>query len=181
MLEGAREHYFTAEEAAQELGVSLTTLYAYVSRKGIRTEKLAGVRERLYWKADVWKARGRRATPAPTLEPDGVSTASKITFIGDDGPYYRGQNAIQLSESRTVEEVAGLLWETDPATIFTSRLPRLPENYPAMMAMVETAGATDRAIVALPFWKRPIPAPSTFRHKAWPRQGPTWCASCRPC
>lgn len=157
MLEGAREHYFTAEEAAQELGVSLTTLYAYVSRKGIRTEKLPGMRERLYWKADVWKARGRRTTPAPTLEPDGVSTASKITFIGDDGPYYRGQNAVLLSEDRSIEDVAALLWDADPATTFTARLPRLPENYAAMMAMVATAGATDRAIVALPFLEEANP------------------------
>ena len=114
--------YQEIADAAQELGVSLTTLYAYVSRKGIRTEKLPGVRERLYWKADVWKARGRRATPAPTLEPDGVSTASKITFIGDDGPYYRGQNAVLLSDDLLPNVLTSLsLSSTQPLVCNTWR------------------------------------------------------------
>jgi citrate synthase len=157
MLDGAREHYFTAEEAARELGVSLTTLYAYVSRKGIRTEKLPGQRERLYWKADVMNARGRRSpAPAPDAQ-EGVSTASKITFMGDDGPYYRGQNAVHLSEDKTVEEVAGLLWDVDPTSVFTGRLPHMPQNYAALMALVDAASASDRATVALPFLEEANP------------------------
>ncbi|MGE0154121.1 MAG: helix-turn-helix transcriptional regulator, partial [Reyranellaceae bacterium] len=60
------KRHLSAAEAAQALGVSLPTLYAYVSRGLIRSEAPAGSRSRLYAASDVKalqarKARGRKA------------------------------------------------------------------------------------------------------------------------
>lgn len=143
--------YFTAEEAARELGVSVGTLYAYVSRKGIRTERAAGARERLYWKSDVLAAKSRRGGTPSIPAPNGVNTESSLTFIGEDGPYYRGRSAVELAETASAEEVAGLLWGVDPTSIFTDRLPNVPEHYAALMALVVKASAVDRSTVILPF------------------------------
>ena len=46
--------YLSAPEAAAELGVSLPTLYAYVSRGLLRSEAEGGVRKRRYLAEDVW-------------------------------------------------------------------------------------------------------------------------------
>ena len=45
--------YISAKEAAAELGVSIPTLYAYVSRGFIRSQGVAGSRNRRYWKVDI--------------------------------------------------------------------------------------------------------------------------------
>jgi predicted DNA-binding transcriptional regulator AlpA len=52
--------YITAKEAAAALGVSIPTLYAYVSRGLIRSQGVAGSRNRRYWKVDIERLRGRR-------------------------------------------------------------------------------------------------------------------------
>src|SRR6185369_2653963 len=57
--------YLSADAAAAELGVSLPTLYAYVSRGLIRSEREGPQRRRRYLAEDVWllneRKRGRRA------------------------------------------------------------------------------------------------------------------------
>jgi len=45
--------YLSADEAASRLGISLATLYAYVSRKNLRSLKVEGSRSRRYWAADI--------------------------------------------------------------------------------------------------------------------------------
>ena len=110
--------FLTAESAASELGVSLPTLYAYVSRGLIRSEPGTGKsRARRYHADDVRRLKERkeqRRDPeraaraalhlgAPVLE-------SAITLIEEGRFYYRGHDAVELARSRTLEEVAGLIW-----------------------------------------------------------------------
>jgi citrate synthase len=53
--------YLTAREAAGELGISLKTLYAYVSRGLIRSEAVGGKRRnRRYRAEDVRKLKERK-------------------------------------------------------------------------------------------------------------------------
>src|SRR5882672_7678566 len=52
--------YISAKEAAAALGVSIPTLYAYVSRGLIRSQGVAGSRNRRYWKVDIERLKGRR-------------------------------------------------------------------------------------------------------------------------
>src|SRR3546814_1018867 len=53
--------YLSAKEAAAELGVSLATLYAYVSRDMIRSEPVADTRAKRYRAEDVRRLKERRA------------------------------------------------------------------------------------------------------------------------
>jgi helix-turn-helix protein len=49
----AGDEYLSAADAMKFLGVSAQTLYAYVSRKGIRSRPIPGSRQRRYWKSDL--------------------------------------------------------------------------------------------------------------------------------
>ncbi len=68
----AKDHYLTAQEATEELGVSAATLYAYVSRGLIRSEPVDGKkRVRRYHGEDVQRLRERkelRRNPAKLAE-----------------------------------------------------------------------------------------------------------------
>src|SRR4028118_2236895 len=53
--------YLTAREAAQELGVSVATLYAYVSRGLVRSEAIGGKRRyRRYRAEDIRRLKERK-------------------------------------------------------------------------------------------------------------------------
>ena len=108
----------TASEAAAALQVTRATLYAYVSRGHIRSQAAAGKsRTRRYARDDVERLRQRaeeRRDPdkaagralhwgLPVLE-------SSITLVDGERVYYRGHNAVGLADTRSVTEVASLLW-----------------------------------------------------------------------
>lgn len=110
--------YLTAKEAAESLGISLTTLYAYVSRGLIRSEDLdQRKRTRHYHAEDVEKLKQRREhrkNPKKaiqrTMHFGSPILESKLTLITDNQLYYRGYKAIQLAETYGLEQVAHLLW-----------------------------------------------------------------------
>ncbi|MEP7357593.1 MAG: citrate synthase family protein [Anaerolineales bacterium] len=113
-----KQPYLTAQEAAAELGVSLATLYAYVSRGLIRSEAAAGSRRaRRYRREDVARLKQRQAqrrNPAraarETLHWGLPVLESSLTLIADGRLYYRGQGAVGLAETAVFEQVAELLW-----------------------------------------------------------------------
>lgn len=115
--------YLTARQAAQSLGVTRATLYAYTSRGQVRSEPVPGQqRERRYHRDDVERLKDRKAArrdPAqaaarglrwgePVLE-------SGITLIHGGTFYYRGHDAMTLAQTWTVEQIAALLWGADEA------------------------------------------------------------------
>lgn len=116
-----RERYLSAQEAAETLGVSPTTLYAYVSRGMVRSEAMAeGSRSRRYHQDDIQRLKERkelRRNPAKAVEQalhwGEPVLDSAITLIDNGRLYYRGCDAIKLAETRTVEEVASLIWLGD--------------------------------------------------------------------
>src|SRR5215207_5132451 len=126
--------HLTAREAAEELGVSRATLYAYVSRGMIRSEA-AGGRSRRYRAEDVRRLKERKER---RRDPDAVVEGalswgtpvmeSAITLVTDDGLYYRGRDVVELSAGSTVEEVAALIWTGDPARAVELFPPGVPEH-----------------------------------------------------
>jgi citrate synthase len=104
----------TAREAADKLGVKLETLYAYVSRGRLHSVVVSGVRERRYRSEDVEALLdtrfGRRAPQSSDLEALMPVIGSSICLIENGRFYYRGQDAVQLSQEATLEEIAHLLW-----------------------------------------------------------------------
>jgi citrate synthase len=113
--------YLSAQEAADELGVNLATLYAYVSRRMIRSEAVGGSkRTRRYNATDVQRLKDRkdqRQHPekiAETALHFGTPLIdSAITLIADGRLYYRGLDATMLAQNHTIEQVAALIWTGD--------------------------------------------------------------------
>ena len=142
--------YVSAEAAAEILGVNLPTLYAYVSRKKIRSQSVPGTRRNRYWRADIERIAG--GGEAPVAErPGGLRRETDITLITEQGPHYRGESAVRLSETRSVEDVAALLWQADRSRVFTTALPNAPAQLPEMLQLLSGTSAADRATALFPF------------------------------
>ncbi|CAA9426455.1 MAG: 2-methylcitrate synthase [uncultured Rubrobacteraceae bacterium] len=117
------ERYLSAGRAAEELGVSLATLYAYVSRGLVRSEAVEGKkRNRRYRAEDVRRLRERKER---RRDPDGVLEGalhwgtpvmeSGIALIADGRLHYRGRDVVDLAGKRSIEEVAALIWTGEEA------------------------------------------------------------------
>ena len=108
----------TAREAADRLGVKLDTLYAYVSRGRLRSVTVQGTRERRYRTEDVealLNAGPRDRLAARGSDPEVLMPVitSSICLIEDGRLYYRGRDAIGLSDRASLEEIAALLWRVE--------------------------------------------------------------------
>ncbi len=148
----------SAQEVAEELGISLSSVYSYVSRGLLRSEPVTGSRERRYLTEDVvrMKNRGRRRDTAPGIPlPDGAGTFSidtSLTLVTETGVWYRGQDALALAQSASVGEVASLLWTGDTknvAELFACR-PPVPEEWERVSDTVRDLSRVDAFQVALP-------------------------------
>ena len=113
--------FLTAPEAAQVLGVKLETLYAYVSRGLIRSERIAAGRRRRYRRVDVLRLRQRaevRSEPSTAARQAFERSAapildSELTLITERELYYRGLPVTRLARTHTFEQVVALLWSGD--------------------------------------------------------------------
>lgn len=111
----------TAGEAAGELGVSLPTLYSYVSRGMVRSEAAEGERRsRRYRAEDVRSLKERKER---RRDPEGVAEGalrwgapvleSGITLVDGGRLFYRGRDVEELVSEAGIEEVAALVWTGD--------------------------------------------------------------------
>ncbi|HVR39523.1 MAG TPA: citrate synthase family protein [Thermoanaerobaculia bacterium] len=126
-----KDAFLGADEAAKRLGVNRATLYAYVSRGFIRSEAVPGkARERRYSREDVERLRQRteeRKDPEKAAQHAlrwGVPILeSALTLMSNGRLYYRGHDAAELARTRSLEEVASLMWTgTFDADIFDTPL-----------------------------------------------------------
>jgi citrate synthase len=126
--------WISAAEAARMLGVSRTTLYAYVSRGHVRSQATAGPsRERRYSREDVERRRRRteerhdpdKAT-ARALQWGMPVLESAITLIDGNTLYYRGHDAVALARSRSLQETSSLIWTGRFDTAFPADTPVAP-------------------------------------------------------
>ena len=163
--------WLTAEEATTSLGVSRQTLYAYVSRSRIGvTGAPDDPRRSLYDAADVRRlaernrnGRSRRAVAASTISWGEPILVSAITRIEGGRLEYRGHDAIALSATATLEDVAALLWQVES----------LPRSRVASVAGRGRAGPRGSPNAASPRWR-------IWRWPAGGRAG--WTAFCpTPC
>jgi citrate synthase len=122
-----------ASEAAELLGVSRATLYAYVSRGLIASEPGPGPsRARRYPRASLEGLRERRARrrePAMAahgaLHWGGPVLDSRLCLIEGGRLFYGGRDVVALAAAASFEEAAALLWtgSTDAAGRLFSREP----------------------------------------------------------
>src|SRR5216110_315941 len=120
--------WISAAEAARLLGVSRETLYAYVSRGFVRSESVPGrTRVRRYSKDDVDRLRRRSEERRDPEKAAGNALQwgmpileSSISLMANGRLYYRGHDAAELARTRSIEEVASLIWCGSFDTDFSS-------------------------------------------------------------
>src|ERR1700716_3441528 len=103
----AGQYYLTAQQAADALGITPATLYAYTSRGQLRSEPIPGrPRERRYYRDDIERLRERKETrqdparaAARGLHWGDPVRESGNTLIHDGKFYYRGHDAAKLAET----------------------------------------------------------------------------------
>jgi citrate synthase len=159
--------YLTAQEAAAELGVSVSTLYAYVGRKQIRSQRVKGSKSRLYWREDI--ARLKRTSSAIPADPFVPQTS--ITLITPEGPFYRGQSAIGLAQTETLESVCGLLWGPAADGVFETFSLRTPKLYQQVLEGLEDAPIFEKACSLLPILERANPRAHDLSPAGYCRSG----------
>ena len=152
----------SALEAARLLGVSLPTLYSYVSRGLLASVSNGESRRKRYPQEDVLrlavrkndaKRGGQTAVAAmhwglPVLE-------TKISHILDGRLLYRGCDATTLAESATLEAAASLLWDDGASDYFQQDAPVLPQG----LASAPDATPLARAMLAMAMLSS-LPAPA---------------------
>ncbi|HXW18923.1 MAG TPA: citrate synthase, partial [Roseiarcus sp.] len=131
--------WLTATEALAALGVQRQTLYANVSRGRIRAKPdPKDSRRSLYDGGDVKKLAGRRAgrRSAAAIAAGAIGWGdpvlpSSVSTVIQGRLLYRGQDAVELATTKTLEETAGLLWEA-PGVEFRgpSEKPSVPASSP---------------------------------------------------
>lgn len=153
--------YLTAREAAAELDVSLATLYAYVSRGLIRSESVGTSRSKRYRGDDVRALIARRRPSAAEEAGTNQGTTkalswgapvleSAITLIGQSGLYYRGRDAVKLSQDATLESVATLLWNVERDPFREQKTGLGGEVLEAYREILAPLGVIERGMTILP-------------------------------
>lgn len=169
----------SAADAARELGVSLATLYAYVSRGMVRSRAEPGSRRRRYRAEDVWLLKQRkeqRRDPVRAAEEvlhQGLpAIASRLSLIHDGRLYYRGRDVVGLATTHTLEEVASLLWAGDLAAPFPDDAaePR-PQDWRALARLTAGLPPLEGFQVLLPILAARDPAAYDTRPQSVQRVG----------
>jgi citrate synthase len=123
------EAWMNASEAARRLKVSRQTLYAYVSRRLLQSERVAGSRSKRYRRSDIEKLVTRQTT---LRSPKGAVQASlnwglpvlqsALTTIKDGRLFYQGRDALALSDTESLEELAARLWDCEARDLFNAKV-----------------------------------------------------------
>lgn len=121
--------WLTATQALAVLGVQRQTLYANVSRGRIRAKPdPRDPRRSLYNSDDVKRLAGRTAgrrtvaeVAAETIGWGDPVLTSAISTVARGRLWYRGQDAAELANTATLEQIAALLWPARDVRIGGSR------------------------------------------------------------
>jgi citrate synthase len=170
---GGRAALLTAAEAARELGVKPSTLYAYVSRGLLHSQEGPDSRSRLYPRDEIEQLRLRRDGRRDPAEVSREALSwglpvleSSITLIRDGGLYYRGLEVGALARERSFEEVAALLWLGDAARaadLFPARPVEVPASWRRVLATLRDRHPGERLQVVLRFAASEDPAAMDLR------------------
>ncbi|MEM7348885.1 MAG: citrate synthase family protein [Chloroflexota bacterium] len=158
-----QKRYLTAKEAATLLEIKPATLYSYVSRGLIRSEENDNKRRtRRYLAEDVdklKKLKEARRQPSKVAESalhwgDPV-LESAISLITDGRFFYRGEDALSLARSHTVESVATLIWTGEmssdiEASLFLAENRTLSEQCQTVFAQLGSVSPVEALQILLP-------------------------------
>ncbi len=159
--------YLSARIAAARLGVSLATLYAYVSRGKIDSRPGPDGRSREYRAEDVehlielrQAGRGAAQGAAHSLTWGLPVLETRISLIRPHGQYYRGRSAIELADSgASLEDVARLLWESADDDPFAISPPSTWPKPVATLLRQADLSPLERTMASLPLLALTAPHP----------------------
>lgn len=155
MSDSTQGAWITAEAALSLLSVARQTLYAYVSRGLIETRPAPDNPKRnLYGRRSIEallerqkRGRARQAVAASTIDFGEPVLVSRITSIAGGVLRYRSQDATELAERATLEEVAALLWGASALPALDASTYEPAEAGPSLVrCMRHIAGLTAPAI-----------------------------------
>jgi citrate synthase len=158
----------SAAEAASLLGVSLATLYSYVSRGLLNPTRAGASRSKQYPREAVLRLAARKADgkrgghlAAAAMNWGVPVLETRISRIADGKLYYRGHDAIALAEKATLETAACILWDDAKCDHFAATRLAAPKGVSdALRALTQGMAPLERAIVALPVLAPVSPAPA---------------------
>jgi citrate synthase len=142
----AADTWLTAAEATARLGVKRETLYAYVSRGLIRSERVPGSRTSRFRRSDVERMAARDPIRRGPGRLD-VIVDSALTRLEPAGRlYFRGHDVTTLAREETYERTANLLWtgELDGPSDWHAPVEAARVGTRAQRALPPSAGVTDR-------------------------------------
>ncbi len=141
----------TTRETAERLGVKPETVYAYVSRGQLSSNRAPGGRGSTFDAGEVDALARRTGRREPAAPAGALSFPTGITLIGGDRYFFRGVDATELARRHAYEEVAEWLWtgELRPGVRFTAPAEALASARRAVGALPSHCGATDRLRVAV--------------------------------
>lgn len=144
-------HRLTTRETAERLGVKPETVYAYVSRGQLSSNRAPGGRGSTFDAAEVdalARRTRRRETASPAGEP---AFRTGITLIESDRYYFRGVDATELARCHAYEEVVEWLWTGEMRTGMRFEAPAetLAAARRTVGALPAHCGSTDRLRVAV--------------------------------
>ena len=117
------------DTALSRLGIKAQTLYAYTSRGRIRMQPHPVDSRRSLYNGDdiadvsIRKARGRKpaAIAASSMDWGEPAIPTSLSAVHRGKLFYRGQDAIELARSATLEEAAALLWNGPRLPVFSGQ------------------------------------------------------------
>ncbi|HSU73691.1 MAG TPA: citrate synthase [Terrabacter sp.] len=119
-----RSPWITTTEAAQRLGVKRATLYAYVSRGLLRSERRPGQQESLFDRAQIdamATAARPQGGPQPVLRFRSIATSVSSTTEGELS--YRGHPLADVVALGSLEEAAAVVLGTPVASAAPAPVP----------------------------------------------------------
>jgi citrate synthase len=152
------QRYLSATEAAEELGITLPTLYAYVSRGLVHSEAApTGKRQRRYFRDDILRlterkslARDPRRAAETALQWGEPVLESEVTLIAGGRFYYRGHDAVELAKSHSFEEALRVIWRSDDEGLFDTSPPSVPLEAIGMLRAWKRLNPIERFEAILP-------------------------------
>nr|WP_314606034.1 citrate synthase family protein [uncultured Janthinobacterium sp.] len=152
----------SALDAARVLGVSLPTLYSYVSRGLLASVSNGQSRRKRYPQEDVLRLAARKndakrggQTAVAAMHWGLPVLETQISHILDGRLLYRGCDAAALAVSATLETAADLLWDDNARDYFQQDVPALPQE----LASAPDAPPLARAMLAMAMLSS-LPAPA---------------------
>ncbi len=171
----------SASEAARILGVSLATLYAYVSRGLLTPTSTQGARRKHYPHEAVLRLAARKADAkrgghmAAAAMNWGVPVLETCISRIDDGQlHYRGHNALALAADATLEKAACVLWNDTERDYFSVPCAPVPARLrDRARALTQGMEPLERAMALLPVLARVVPQVGIDDAAGMVESGPT--------